>query len=296
MTERRKRKREEVDSAIDDEEEAELLAAAAAWAGQVEPSASTPGLPLSSIQPRKLSLHITQIPFECTELDIRSHFAAKGCAVRSVRMVYDEIGGKGKQFRGVAFCDVADEQSYELALKVIHRSRLLGRKINVRPTRTREELSNIVERTKEIVTERKKLALAAMNSGERMPEELTASAKKKRKEKDKKSTKSDDKNTSSMNGGEKKAPSTKLDDTKGDGRKNPSGKSGEKKNLQFNKSEKTMSLSKSVGNKGKSKQNDTEKTTQKKRRESKEGKEKPKLTKQQRNRRAAILTQHRNKK
>ncbi|GAX20446.1 hypothetical protein FisN_22Hh012 [Fistulifera solaris] len=291
MTERRKRKRKEVDSTVDDEEDAGLLAAAAAWADHEDPT--TPNR--SSTRPKKLSLHITQIPYECSELDIRSHFAAKGCAVRFVRMVYDETGGKGKQFRGVAFCDVADEQSYELALKEIHRSRLLGRKINVRPTRTREELSNIVERTKEIVTERKKLALAAMNSGEKMPEELTASSSKKRKKSDKKSTKSDGKSTPSKNGGEKKAPFTKPDDNKDDGEGNPSGK-GVEKNILKLKSEKTMSLSKSGGSKGKSKHNDTDKASLKKRRESKEGKEKPKLTKQQRNRRAAILAQQRNKK
>ncbi|GAX11343.1 hypothetical protein FisN_22Lh012 [Fistulifera solaris] len=291
MTERKKRKLKELDSTIDDEEDAELLAAAAAWADQAGPT--TPDR--SSTRPNKLSLHITQIPYECTELDIRSHFAAKGCAVCSVRMVYDEAGGKGRQFRGVAFCDVADEQSYELALKEIHRSRLLGRKINVRPTKTREELSNIVERTKEIVTERKKLALAAMNSGEKMPEELTASSSKKRKKNDKKSAAIDDKNISSKNDGKKKAPSTKPDDNDGDGEGNRLEKKVEKKKLKL-KSEKTMSLSKRGANKGKSKHSDTEKTTQKQRRESKEAKEKPKLTKKQRNRRAAILAQQRFKK
>lgn len=245
MTEKRKRNRKEADligDDDDDDEETELLAAAAVWADEQVPTPPTPSASAPSFPPsKKFSLHITQIPYECTELDIRSHFAAKGCAVVSIRMVYDETGEgkKSKRFRGVAFCDVADETSYDTALKELHRSRILGRKINVRPTRTREELSNIVERTKEIVTERKKLAIAAVNSGEKMPEELTASSKKKRKV------------------SEKKTSSTKKND----------------------------------GKKKAAKKDDSEKTTPKKKGQSKEGNEKTKLTKQQRNRRAAILAQ-----
>jgi RNA recognition motif-containing protein len=49
--------------------------------------------------------------------------------------------------------DVADEESYRKALEM-NRTVLQGRKINVRPTRSKSELANIVERTKQIVTDK----------------------------------------------------------------------------------------------------------------------------------------------
>lgn len=98
------------------------------------------------------SLHITQLSYEATDYDIRDLFISKGCLVTSVRLVYrpDEKTG-ARKFTGVAFVDVSDEKSFKNGLE-LHRKNHLGRKINVRPTRSKEELSQIVEKTKETVS------------------------------------------------------------------------------------------------------------------------------------------------
>jgi hypothetical protein len=96
-------------------------------------------------QPR--SVHVTQIPFSATELDLRRHFAERGgCLVSSVRLVYDRGIDLDRQFRGVAFVDVPDDGSFAAALR-LDKSRLMGRRINVRPTRPAFELSKIVQET-----------------------------------------------------------------------------------------------------------------------------------------------------
>jgi hypothetical protein len=167
---------------VEDEDDNELLAAAGAWARQnddvpidvprensneqtaiVHPISTETS---SYMKPAaKLSLHITQLPFEASEAEIRQAFATKGCRISSLRLVYDfnpgykKNGGDRKKFRGVAFLDVVDKDSYEKALalhssklfldKGRHRGRFGGRKVNVRPTRTKEELTQIVQHTKD---------------------------------------------------------------------------------------------------------------------------------------------------
>lgn len=99
-----------------------------------------------------LSLHVTQLSFQATDYQVRSFFVEHGCTVTSVRLVYD-TSINTKTFRGVAFVDVADDDSYQQALK-LNRSTLLGRRINVRPTRTKRELASIVQRTRQVVAEK----------------------------------------------------------------------------------------------------------------------------------------------
>ena len=126
------------------EEDEELLVAAAQWArketAEVDQDKST------------FSLHLTQLSFDTKEYDIRTLFEKNSCIVTSVRKVYDRSGNE-KTFRGVAFVDVSDKKSYDTAL-ALDRRVLLGRRINVRPTKTKEELADIVERTKELVAEK----------------------------------------------------------------------------------------------------------------------------------------------
>jgi len=103
--------------------------------------------------PKKYSLHLTRVPFEASQGDIRFAFGEKGCHVTSVRLVYDHNQKTGeKHFRGVAFVDLADEKSFERGLE-FHNKPFLGkrRKVNVRPTRTKSELSEIVRKTEEKV-------------------------------------------------------------------------------------------------------------------------------------------------
>jgi hypothetical protein len=132
------------------------MAAAAAWAEQdtddvPEDLPEVPDVP--DIAPITYSLHITQLAFNATDFDIRGHFVTKGCLVSSLRMVYDKGLDGRNQFRGVAFIDVSEKESYERALS-LHKSTMLGRKINVRPTRTKEELSNIVVKSQEKVADK----------------------------------------------------------------------------------------------------------------------------------------------
>lgn len=125
------------------EEDEELLAAAAQWAQR-----DTEGADQNQVG-NTFSLHLTQLSFDTKEYDIRTLFEKNGCVLASVRKVYDRSGSE-KTFRGVAFVDVSDKKSYDMAL-ALDRRVLLGRRINVRPTKTKEELANIVERTKELV-------------------------------------------------------------------------------------------------------------------------------------------------
>jgi RNA recognition motif. (a.k.a. RRM, RBD, or RNP domain) len=124
-----------------DEDEESLLLAAAQWART------------ESHSNLSFSLHLTQLSFEVTDYDIRSLFERYGCSVLSVRKVYDRSPGQERKFRGVAFVDVADKKSYETALS-LDRNFVQGRRMNVRPTRTKEELAKIVQQTKETVAEK----------------------------------------------------------------------------------------------------------------------------------------------
>jgi RNA recognition motif-containing protein len=101
------------------------------------------------------SLHVTQLSYDATEYDIRQHCIQAGCiGVQSVRLVYDDHQSEGKKkFRGVAFIDWLDVESYECALQTLHGSMLLSRKINVRPVKSKLELANIVHQTKAYVTQ-----------------------------------------------------------------------------------------------------------------------------------------------
>jgi RNA recognition motif-containing protein len=167
---RKKNEEEEQQEDETDSDDEFLVAAAAQWAegqgGNEEKSDSKTPLSKAAVAipkkekcptpdasepttPATWSLHVTQLSFEATDYDIRTAFVQRGCAVSSVRLVYDRDGAH-RTFRGVAFVDVADEDSYKKGLE-LDRTVLQGRKINVRPTRSKIELANIVERTKQLV-------------------------------------------------------------------------------------------------------------------------------------------------
>ncbi len=141
----------------DDNSDDELLAAAAMWAGdegdnaEEEPTAATNQLST----PQNLSLHITQLPYDSTDFDLRKLFAEQGCSITSIRLVYDhDTEGRKTVFRGVAFCDFLDVTSYHNALKLHHKSSIRGRKLNIRPCKSKEELAAIVARTQDLVREK----------------------------------------------------------------------------------------------------------------------------------------------
>mmetsp|Transcript_57226 Transcript_57226/g.64869 ORF Transcript_57226/g.64869 Transcript_57226/m.64869 type:complete len:345 (+) Transcript_57226:47-1081(+) len=177
---------EDVDDDDDENDDGELLAAAALWAGDgdgetsdgsndpssreedtrnnhpfssfspVTKISSTTAALQTSLQKQVYSLHITQLPYDSTEFDLRKLFAEHGCSkIKSIRLVYDhDTRGQKTVFRGVAFIDLLDSNSYEVALKLHHKTSIRGRKLNIRPCRSKEELAEIVSRTKELVQEK----------------------------------------------------------------------------------------------------------------------------------------------
>jgi len=198
----------------ENDSEDELLAQAAAqWASKdatttaATTSSSTSARHHDEDMPKPpLSLHVTQLSFDATDYNIRTAFVQQGCAVTSVRLVYDRDGSH-KTFRGVAFVDVGDEDSYEKALK-LDRSTLMGRRINVRPTKSKSELANIVERTKELVAEkiRKEREAEDSRKQEGIDDEKTG---KKRKKSDKKEKRRDKKQHDAKGVQKKANPSKK---------------------------------------------------------------------------------------
>jgi RNA recognition motif-containing protein len=169
-----------LNSDFDDESDTDSLAVAAAqWAAEKEatseqqPSLSARGQRVMSVptfvakKEDVLSLHITQ-------------FSEQGCSISSLRMVFDKGQGGTRLFRGVAFIDVYDKASYDSAL-TLHKSRLLGRKINVRPTKSKEVLSSIVERTKDLVAKKIETQKAKEDELKKEQQEKVALLQKKRK-------------------------------------------------------------------------------------------------------------------
>lgn len=129
-----------------------------------------------------LTLHVSQLPFETTEWEIRQYFAQHaGCSLTDVRMVKDPgIDGK-PAFRGVAFCKCPTSGSYEAALR-LHQSpqyRLDGRRLNIRPAVTKAELANIVEQRNVLVQAKLESLLARRNDDQQ--ESATRSTRHKRK-------------------------------------------------------------------------------------------------------------------
>ena len=161
---------EAADSSADEDEDQELLAAAAAWADQRQKQQSEVSNS-SSIPENGLihSLHMTQLPYDANEWDIRQVLSENGCGdeydefgtssstISSIRLVYDKDSqGRKTLFRGVAFVDFTTLESYQTALSLHHKVKLRGRKLNLRPTKTKNELAQIVTQTQALVEEAKK--------------------------------------------------------------------------------------------------------------------------------------------
>lgn len=225
--------KEEEDSDTDED----LLQAAANWAKESksetasDPKPSTTNPPSEKIdtqQKRNVwSLHITQLSYDATDFEIREAFASKGCMVASVRLVYDRSSFP-KTFRGVAFVDVEDEESYKKAL-TLDKFMLMGRRINVRPTRTKSELANIVQRTKELVAAKIEQSTGRKVCREETEGQITfISSEKKRKRSNEKSgrksgSSSDNKEspsvTKALSTSKNDAPMSKKEPTRSDAQK-----------------------------------------------------------------------------
>mmetsp|Transcript_14633 Transcript_14633/g.31737 ORF Transcript_14633/g.31737 Transcript_14633/m.31737 type:complete len:260 (-) Transcript_14633:196-975(-) len=96
------------------------------------------------------SVHLTQLPYEAKVREVRSVFEKQNCVITSLRFCYGQRDGRNggeRPFKGVAFCDFADKASLDRALE-LDKTIFPGysRRMNVRPTKTKEELADIVEK------------------------------------------------------------------------------------------------------------------------------------------------------
>jgi hypothetical protein len=155
----------------------------------LQPKVETPGQ--STTATKNFSLHLTKVPFNSSQTTIRFAFTEKNCQVTSVRLVYDtDPKTHERTFRGVAFVDFADEASFDIGLKM-HNTAFLGGKqrVNVRPTKTRGELSEIVKKTEERVAAliaRSKEKKRAREEGNDLGEKRDGETQKKRQKNNKK--------------------------------------------------------------------------------------------------------------
>jgi RNA recognition motif-containing protein len=115
--------------------------------------------------PASLSLHVTQLAYELTEWELREFFMTKtGIQLKSVRLVYDQGLDGRPVFRGVAFVDCHTVTDYEAILR-LHQVRCRGRRINVRPTKSKQELAQIVEQ-RDVLVQQKLLTMQQRRDGE----------------------------------------------------------------------------------------------------------------------------------
>jgi RNA recognition motif-containing protein len=115
--------------------------------------------------PASLSLHVTQLAYELTEWELREFFMTKtGIQLKSVRLVYDQGLDGRPVFRGVAFVDCHTATDYEAILR-LHQVRCRGRRINVRPTKSKQELAQIVEQ-RDVLVQQKLLTMQQRRDGE----------------------------------------------------------------------------------------------------------------------------------
>jgi len=212
------------------------------------------------------SLHITNLPYSSTKEAIIKVFEEKGCRIASTRLVYnyhstrrDRERNKKNQgndaFTGVAFIDMIDKGSYRKGLgmdkmqwlepstsssdkksAISRDSRGRYRKINVRPTRTKEELTAIVKKTEERLTSERNLIKEERNerksnSKKRMREQQSGAesshdSKKGFKEKKSKQTSKESSSLDNKNEGARVDKSTAKSTTEND--VNTSGSTEEK--------------------------------------------------------------------
>ena len=176
--------------------------------------------------------------------------------------MYDRDQKTGeKHFRGVAFVDLADEKSYKRGLE-FHNKPFLGsgRKVNVRPTRTKNELSEIVRKTEEKVAtliarskenaqtkkrERGEDDSGTEGSSKNVQHEGNGRNSNKKRKKNKKSKSSDGSDNKALDGtslaSSAKSKSNMSDTAKGtskgekDGKRKPNPKSNIKKRVKSEK-------------------------------------------------------------
>ncbi len=82
-----------------------------------------------------MNIYVSNIPYQTSEDDLRQAFGAYG-TVSSARIIKDRQTGKS---RGFGFVEMDSDDDARKALEGMNGGELLGRKINAREARPREE-------------------------------------------------------------------------------------------------------------------------------------------------------------
>ena len=73
-------------------------------------------------------LFLGNIPYSCSETDVRTWMEAEGFATTAVELIHDRATG---QFRGFGFATLLDDSQATLAVESLNRKRMFGRVITV---------------------------------------------------------------------------------------------------------------------------------------------------------------------
>ena len=82
-----------------------------------------------------MNIYVSNIAYNATDEALRDAFAAYG-AVQSARVIKDRMTGRS---RGFGFVEMSNDEEARSALEGINGAELLGRRINAREARPREE-------------------------------------------------------------------------------------------------------------------------------------------------------------
>ena len=82
-----------------------------------------------------MNIYVSNIAYNATDEMLRDAFAAFG-AVQSARVIKDRMTGRS---RGFGFVEMPDDEEARKALEGVNGTEMLGRRINAREARPREE-------------------------------------------------------------------------------------------------------------------------------------------------------------
>src|SRR6185295_8515497 len=82
-----------------------------------------------------MNIYVSNIAYNATDEMLRDAFAVYG-AVQSSRVIKDRATGRS---RGFGFVEMANEEEAKVALENVNGVEMLGRRINAREARAREE-------------------------------------------------------------------------------------------------------------------------------------------------------------
>ncbi len=82
-----------------------------------------------------MNIYVSNIPYTATDDSLRDAFSAFG-AVQSARIIKDRMTGRS---RGFGFVEMPNDEEGKKAIEGLNGSEMLGRRINAREARPREE-------------------------------------------------------------------------------------------------------------------------------------------------------------